>query len=237
MKNIYLFILLIGSSFVSTLAIGQSDLEAIDPQTIVIGTTEDLLLTNGFDIRNNSDGVINVKVRRFILEEVPGTYNYFCWEQCYTPAVSISPTSIPIGAGQSVSNFYADYQPYGNVGTTIVEYCFYDENDFSNQTCVTIEFQVSTASSVEDASVGKIGLPQPNPSSTGIVSFQYELNQPLNSGNITIYNLIGQEVKKHNLVSQEGLATINIGDLNAGLYMYSFINDGKRISTGKLIVR
>ncbi len=236
MKKTFTLLLLLLVCLSANISFAQSDLEAIDPQTIVYGTTDDALLTTSFDIKNNSSYTLNVKVRKFIISEVPGTYNYFCWEQCYTPQVYISPTSIPIGPGQSVPNFYADYLPVGNAGSTTVEYCFYDETDFTNQTCVTIEFQVSVASAVKNADLGQIGLPQPNPA-YDVVRFQYSLNQSAQHATITLYNLVGQQVKQVPLTAQNGILEINISDLQAGIYMYSFMSASRMISNGKLIVK
>jgi hypothetical protein len=236
MKKIFTLILYVLAGLCANMSFAQSDLEAINPQTVVYGTTDDFLLTTTFDVKNNSASPINVRVRRNIISEIPGTYNYFCWEQCYTPPVSISPTYITIGPGQSVPNFYADYQPMGNAGSSFIEYCFFQDQNQINQTCVTIEFQVSIASAVSNAELGEIGLPQPNPA-FDLVRFPYSLNNTAKNASITLFNLVGQQVKQVPLTGQSGMVEINVSDLHSGIYMYSFMSENQMISTGKLIVK
>lgn len=236
MRKFSTFFTLAIAVFAAGVAIAQTDLEAIEPQTLVTGTTADALLTEGFDIRNNSSETINVKVRRFVIEEVPGTYNYFCWEQCYTPPVSVSPTSIPIGPGQTVSNFYADYQPMGIPGSSTFEYCFYDESNFSNQTCVTITFDVSVASSTAESERGSVGYAQPNPA-FDLVRIPFSLNEIISNANLHLYNMVGQLVKSQNIATSEGFIEFNVSSLPSGLYMYGLMNKGEMISSGKLVVK
>ena len=48
--------------------------------------------------------------------------------------------------------------------------------------------------------------------------------------------MVGKIVKETELTDKKGTAKINVDDLNSGIYFYSFIVDGKAISTKKLVI-
>jgi hypothetical protein len=214
----------------------QADIEPINPAAVVEGTVDDFLLQTAFDIKNNTNQTLNIKVRRNQLEIIEGTLNYFCWEQCYAPNTSVSPTSIAVEPGASVPNFYADYQPQGIEGSSFIEYCFFDVNDAEIETCVTIEFRVGASLSVVERERITLGNPQPNPAveSTMIPFVLKEQNQ---GAALVIYNLLGSEVKRVSVGGMSGNIDLQVADLNAGLYIYSFYNGNKLLGSNRLVVR
>jgi hypothetical protein len=214
----------------------QPDIEPIDPASVVEGTVDDFLLQTAFDIKNNTDQTLNVKVRRNELEIIEGTFNYFCWEQCYAPNTSVSPTSIAIEPGASVPNFYADYQPQGIAGSSFIEYCFFDENDAQIETCVTIEFRVSGSLSVTDVNRITLGNPQPNPAIENTM-IPFVLNEQNQGASLVIYNLLGSEVKRVAVNGMSGNIDLQVADLNSGLYIYSFFNGNRLLGSNRLVVR
>ena len=214
----------------------SQSLEAIDPQEVVMGTVEDELLQESFDIRNNSEITVFVKVRREEISVVEGTLNYFCWFQCYTPNTSVSPTSLAIAPGQSVPNFYADYQPYGIAGSSFIKYCFYDENNPSDETCVIIEYRVSDVTSVNNAELVSVGNPQPNPASD-VTKIPYVLRESNKGAALVVYNILGSEIKRQSVSGTSGTITLDVSDLQSGVYIYSFYNDNRLLASSRLVVR
>ena len=214
----------------------SQSLEAIDPQLVIEGTVEDELLQESFSIQNNSDITVNVKVRREEISIVEGSLNYFCWFQCYTPNTSVSPTSIAIAPGESVPNFYADYQPYGNAGSSFIKYCFYDENNPSDEICVTIEYRVSLVSSVNNVDLVSIGNPQPNPASD-FTQIPYVLRENNKGAALVVYNILGSEIKRQSISGKSGNITLDVSDLQSGVYIYSFYNDNRLLASSRLVIR
>jgi hypothetical protein len=214
----------------------QPDIEPINPTTIVNGTADEFLLQTSFDIKNNTDQTLYVKVRRNELEIVEGTLNYFCWHQCYTPNTSISPTGIEIAPGESVPNFYADYQPFENEGSSFVEYCFFDDNNTDTETCVTIEFRVGASLSVQEPVHIDLGYPQPNPA-VDQTFIPFELKTQNKGASLVIYNLLGSEIKRQAVTGISGNIELQVSDLQSGLYIYSFFNGNELLSSNRLVVR
>lgn len=80
-----------------------------------------------------------------------------------------------------------------------------------------------------------ISNPFPNPANS-IVSMKYDINEFSEKGEIVFYDMLGKSVKEITLSDKKGTAKINVDDLNSGIYFYSFLVDGKAISTKKLVV-
>ena len=80
-----------------------------------------------------------------------------------------------------------------------------------------------------------IGNAFPNPSNMS-VSVKYDINEFSNSGTIIFYDMLGKAVKEVALTDKKGTVKINVDDLNSGVYFYSFLVDGKAISTKKLVI-
>lgn len=237
MKTTLLFkISVIAISLIGSQSAYSQSLEAIDPQEVVEGTVEDELLQETFDVRNNSEQTIFVKVRRVETSTIEGTLNYFCWFQCYSPSTDVSPTSIAIAPGESVSNFYADYQPQGNAGSSYVNYCFFDENNPTDETCVTIEYRVGEITAVNEADLVTVGNPQPNPA-VDITQIPYVLKESNKGAALVVYNIVGSEIKRQAISGTSGNITLDVSDLQAGVYIYSFYNDNRLLASSRLVVR
>ncbi len=237
MKSTLLFKISVLATLLISVHSGYSQsLEAIDPQGIVEGTTDDALLQESFDIRNNSDETVNVKVRRVETSVVEGSLNYFCWYQCYTPATDVSPTSIAIAPGESISNFYADYQPMGYSGSSFIEYCFFDENNPEDEICVSIEYRVDQVTAINEADLVTVGNPQPNPA-VDITQIPYVLKENNRGAALVVYNIVGSEIKRQAVTGTSGNITLDVSDLQSGVYIYSFYNDNRLLASSRLVVR
>ena len=75
----------------------------------------------------------------------------------------------------------------------------------------------------------------PNPANIS-VSMKYDITEFSHKGQIVIYDMLGKAVKEITLSDKKGTAKINVYDLSAGVYFYSFLVDGKAVSTKKLVV-
>lgn len=122
-----------------------------DGQVITIHATPDTDLMQALvDVENTSDASITVEVSRVVHEEIDESSNYFCWGTCYSPSVDTSLVNISLDAGETTSEFYGDYEPHGNVGTTRISYFFYDESNHDDVVEVEVHFvtQVDNSSSI-----------------------------------------------------------------------------------------
>jgi hypothetical protein len=188
------------------------------------------------DVKNVSSAALDVICKKYEVEVIPSTINLFCWGLCFPPFVFESPSPVPIPAGGTVSEFSGHYTASGNAGVTVMRYTFFVQNNPNDSVCFQTNFLASTVG------VGEIGNEKlsvsnayPNPA-TSQTSFDYVLPQSASQASIRIHNLLGAVVREAVLTDRSGKATINVSDLNDGVYFYSVIVDNQTIETKRLIV-
>jgi len=197
---------------------------------------ESLIQSQGL-VENTSANTLDVKVRRITVDTVPGTQNYFCWVQCYEPETSQSPTALSMEAGAQSNSFYADYKPRGNAGVSTLTYCFYDVDNESDSTCVTVRFSANPTG-VEDVFMGHesgISASYPNPART-VAHVNYALRQGWQRAEVAVYSMLGQRVMDVRLQADQGTLALDVADLPAGMYVYSLVVDGSVVQTRRMII-
>lgn len=75
----------------------------------------------------------------------------------------------------------------------------------------------------------------PNPTRE-ILNVQFNFGEGA-SGEFVIYDLLGTKVHSLNLVNDHKIETLNISELSAGTYIYSYLINGAQKSTGKIVVQ
>jgi len=81
-----------------------------------------------------------------------------------------------------------------------------------------------------------LGQNLPNPFSENTM-IEYFLKEYIEDAKLYIYNMNGTQLKNYDLhLKGNGNITINAGELNPGMYMYTLITDGKVIDTKRMIL-
>jgi hypothetical protein len=200
------FALLLTMALVSSFAFGQS--LALNKHTaFVSGLPEDEVIEESIVVSNTTGSPINVKVRRFNLTTVQGADNWFCWDLCYQPSANASNGFITIPANGDTGIFSGHVNNNGLEGTSVIKYCFFNESNVADSTCLEVTYNI-TATSVNEAAAIKFSNPYPNPANDNI-TFNYTLPNT-NRATIKVYNMIGALVKTTNLTDNNGKVTINI---------------------------
>jgi len=76
----------------------------------------------------------------------------------------------------------------------------------------------------------------PNPFSES-TTINYHLPDESNNGTIIIYDMQGRQIKEYSSLQKgNGSVNINGGELYAGMFLYSFIVDGKEVDTKRMIL-
>ncbi|MCH2225782.1 MAG: S8 family serine peptidase, partial [Crocinitomicaceae bacterium] len=75
----------------------------------------------------------------------------------------------------------------------------------------------------------------PNPTSA-ILNIKYELEMGKN-GELVVFNLLGRKVQSIQLLNDQNRIQIDVGHLNTGTYIYSYIVDGIQRNNGKFVVQ
>ena len=74
----------------------------------------------------------------------------------------------------------------------------------------------------------------PNPATT-IVNFKYNVENTENT-HIDLYNIIGKKIQVINIDNDKGIYPMRTNNLDAGIYFYNFVVNGKTVSSKKLII-
>lgn len=188
-------------------------------------------------IKNTSSDTLYLKAKRNEVSLVAGSINYFCWDVCYTPSTDFSINALPVAPGDTIEDFYADYEASGNLGTSTIQYCFYKESDQSDSICINISFTATPTGieTITSADANTVSAAYPNPTS-GSSRVQYTLKNNAKESKIEIHNLLGSLIKTVALTNKAGVAELQLSEAEAGIYFYSLVVDDKTISTRKLIV-
>ncbi|MGB3841667.1 MAG: T9SS type A sorting domain-containing protein [Bacteroidales bacterium] len=188
-------------------------------------TVEYMLL--GIENISNTDK--NVKVKKNEILIVPGSENTFCWGMCYTSSVYISTKYITIQAHTTNNaDFYGEYYPKGNLGTSIIMYTFFDINNPDDSVSV-VAFYIATPVNTENFDLCNNYSLYPNPSSGKIYLKKSFTNEAI----ITIYNPYGIKVYESLIENNE----IDISMLSDGLYIYRILVDGEIKGSDYLLIR
>ncbi len=192
-------------------------------------------------IVTNTDSVSHTyRCRRTIYTIDPTDSTRFCWGGlCYNWPTNLSSLSLAIAPGDTIHyvdfGFHAEFISKLATITRTVHYQFYDIANITDSTGVTIRYNSTVGVDEMEKIGGTLSSAYPNPANMS-VSVKYDINEFSNSGIIVFYDMLGKAVKEVALSDKKGTAKINVDDLNSGIYFYSFLVDGKAISTKKLVV-
>ncbi len=241
MKKLFLSVLLI--AFVSVFVFAQSFQFIREGEIFPNGgsfvVTDDVsaaVLYAYIGIKNISASPVQAKVRKFEIEIVPGSSNTFCWGLCFPPFVFESPSALTIQPGAINNEFSGDYSPNNFSGVSIMRYTVFDIVNPNDSAYFFVEYNAGTVG-LNDYSSTKISVsnPYPNPAKSQ-TSFNYQLPANASHASIRIHNLLGSVVKEVQLVGQRGKISMNVTDLNDGVYFYSVVVNNETYETKRLIV-
>ena len=188
-------------------------------------------------VKNITSNSLDVRCQKNIIDTTAGTQNYFCWgTTCWPSSVYVSPDPAgirTIAAGFSDStNFTGYYDAFGKQARAIVEYCFYPLGNISDSTCLTVHFNDSGTSSVNDISK-VIGLNDfyPNPSD-GKTSIRYNAGK---NSQFHLIDILGNKIKTFDL-DYTGTLDISTDEFGSGIYFGNLIVNKRLVAVKKLVI-
>ena len=206
---------------------------------LVVGDPNDAEIVFHAVLTNNTDDAMNIMVVRKRLELLEGTVSQFCWVLCYPPATDTSGLYLLIKAGESsdLEDFSGHYIPSGAIGTSSVEYTFYNKINPDINVKVVANYKGSPAGIAEEAMTGgAISEIYPNPANN-YVSLDYQLTAKVKEASVKVFNLLGAEVKSVRLENNGNKLRMDISNLDNGIYFYSVFVNGDVYKTKKLVVQ
>jgi hypothetical protein len=144
MRKIILFILVLGQI---SFAVAQS--LTVTGNTSFTGNLV-TQIAHHLDVKNTSANPIIIKCQKTNLTLPAGAESFYCFAgNCYSASATTPSSAATLMAGQQISfnNSPPDadahsgyYDAYGASGIAEVQYCFYDVNNPTDETCVTITY-------------------------------------------------------------------------------------------------
>ena len=185
-------------------------------------------------LRNLTSNDMNVIIEKEVIEDLEGTINSFCWGMCYGPDTYVSPEAVTVLANSLNTDdlsFHNIYEPE-IFGYVVVRYYAYDEHNPDERVSIIVKFHKS-GDGVDDNAQFEMSQAYPNPA-TSTVNFDYSF-----SGSLTavVYNIVGQEVLRKDLNTNNGQMSISVADLNDGIYFCTMLVDGCASATQKFVVK
>jgi len=209
--------------------------------TIMIwGDPSDFELVLYANLHNNTDRDMNIKVSRQEISMVEGALSQICWAGlCYSPSTDVSPNYQLVAAGgmSADEDFSGHYLPNGQIGTSLVEFTFFNMDDQSISVSVVVKFWASPEGIAEDAMQGgSISDIYPNPASN-YVNLDFDLTPSVKQAKVRVVNILGSVVKEADIVKGTNQLKLDVSDLNNGVYFYSILINGETYKTKKLVIR
>ncbi len=243
MKNLLLGTLTLVTCFAVS-GLNAQSLVISELDSIVYGDPTANVITAHATVTNTGNSPIDV----FLFGEhdagAPATANYYyCWFVCYSPIPVADVYSWPnshiltLDAGASnTSSFAAYYEPEGLAAVATFDYCFYDVNNPSDETCVQITFDTQNVG-IEELEEGTSGISEayPNPAKS-VAKINYSIAADSKDAKLVVYSMLGSKVREVALTEERGTLKLDVSSLPSGMYFYSLLVEDKAISTKKMLV-
>ncbi len=158
---------------------------------------------------------------------------------CYDPKKDLAKVKIKLNPGEVYTDLYLEF----DLGITGAKGNF--DLHFANTENLRDVFVIESVYHVEspdsdDKEVNLrdiyLGSVYPNPSSR-VAQLDYKIKNPRITARIVVNSFIGNPVYDLLLDPKQNSLSINVTDLNPGIYFYTLIVDNKNIVTKKLVVK
>jgi len=241
MKKILLFTFI---SYISVLGLFAQSIELSNvygkvnngDSIVLVDTNATASFVVGIDVKNISSSSLDIRVKKTELIIISGSENYFCWVSCYLPGTYVSPDGITVSSGASSAAFTGDYLSHGNAGASYIMYTFFDYNNPNDSIAFIAKYVAGSGVGINNPTPKvEVSNLYPNPAKN-TVSINYNLNGAQN-GQLEIYNILGSVVKIIKINETNGRLSIDVSDLNNGVYFYSFIADDRIITSKRLVIQ
>lgn len=212
----------------SFIGVSAQSIELVNPVVQVNATAATLTgageMVAEWPVTNISDASVSVRCSRSVISEIAGSSNYFCWGVCYGETTNVSLLAQTILASDTNYTFYAHYKPQGNAGETLINYCFFNVANPTDQACQIVSFcyESSCPVNVEEVEHPKLELVGSNPLK-GLSFLNYKLPSGETEGQLVITNLQGKLVKKAIVKGNSGSVLMNSEDFASGVYQFTLV--------------
>lgn len=166
MKKLLLLTGLLGGALhaQSTFIVYDTLMNNVTGSTLYVVDTNAMYMETRLLVENTDAVTHDVLAGRVVISQPAGTLNFFSWGfNCYVPTVDtagIAETIVPAGLSpEFVGTYYAD--TIGGIAT--INYCFWEDGNTSNSSCVTLVYDNARLTGVDELFAARSMALQPNP--------------------------------------------------------------------------
>lgn len=193
----------------------------------------------GLHTENTGSSSVILGCKRYEVNVVSGSQNYFCWNVCYSPTDAgaqpywVAQDPLTVETDSVYSNFHAYHRPTGTTGISTYRYVFYNQANPNDSISVTFTFNASPTSVEDLMATEKLAI-YPNPA-VDVAHVNYNLSGGKDA-ELVLHNMLGSKVKEIKLNPDQNKLDLSVRDLNPGVYFYTLVEGGNTIATKRLVV-
>ena len=190
-------------------------------------------------LTGDQDKVVNL--RRYEVDVLEFTRNFFCWGVCYTSQGSgnlpvwESAHPVEMVTDSIFNNFHAYYKPQNQAGSSLFRFVWFDVANTDDSTWVDILFDAQVG--VEENTNGVLGFEAyPNPAVDADVTVRFSLDPAIANASLVVYNALGSKVREDRIRGTNATAVIDRNELRPGVYFANVEVNGTALLTRRLVI-
>ncbi len=221
--------------------IGQNGNHSLNDSTVMYWGNPTNEMVSILWVINTGATADTVKVKRYYISVLGNTTNAICWAGlCYDSTHNFSDLTYIIGPGDTAklaNQFNGDYYPNGQIGTSRIQYTFFDIGRPSTISDTVYVDYITTPTGIptETAKAINFSAPYPNPSNS-TVNFSYSLASGVSTASMKIFNLLGECIQTLPLNTNKTKTALNVQSIPSGIYVCEIEANGCKPAYQKMIV-
>ncbi|MBM3170126.1 MAG: hypothetical protein FJZ75_00775 [Bacteroidetes bacterium] len=245
MKNLFSLVALslASISFAQSFTISDKNGVDVTNNTVTITGSASLYFPNDEPLKwqgkvsNETSLTKPVLVKRQVINVPNGSQNQFCWSiQCYAPVANQATDTVDIAGAATDESFYSYFFPGGANGLWTIRYVFFDASNPNDSAHVTLNFDVSGGTSIQNQPTKNTVPFGPIPANEFVLFNTSGLNlQGMES--LRIFDLSGKTLMLQPLKKEQEQVQVPLDGVHSGLYLWSIVRGNNSLGNGRLIVQ
>ena len=247
-KKLLFIAAIFGAGFASAQSfqiLDHNDVDITGTNHVELGTGQELDGTK-FHVKNLTGNPLYYKCEVQQISNVPNTDIQVCYGSvCNTATAGVlTVQTIPDSGLVNSSAIDSTFKvaPFSGFGawtggeSATWRVKIYNSANPNDSASVMITFQ-NYGVSVEEITADEVTLrAYPNPT-TNKLTINYSIDGNTANAKLGVFDIVGKNVKSYPLAGDKNQLTIDVSDLNSGVYFYSIMVEGKAIKTERVIVK
>lgn len=188
------------------------------------------------NIRNTTNDTLRILVKSNAIDVVDPAITFFCWAQCYSPAVIVAPSALVALPNGLITEFHGYYQDNGVTSEARVNYTFFVEGNENDSLMIEATFDPATVGISEISKLSASASAYPNPANEKL-NISYKNVNFQNGASLEVFNMLGVNVGSYNIRQKDGVQIISASQLKAGVYFYMIREAGKTSKANRFTIK